>query len=189
MRKIPTLFLRTDDMRHITREVNPACQWVLDGEGVATRKWDGTCCKVEGGKLFARREVKPGQTVPDDFAHEETDCATGKAFGWVPVGDGPEWAHHAEAWARFATTDNGDGTYELIGPKINGNRDHWPHHALVRHGMCVPMLPVDRTYDGLRDLLTGVCRLDWEGLVFHHPDGRMAKIKAKDFPRVELGES
>lgn len=182
MRKIPTLFLRTDDMRHITREVNPACQWVLDGEGVATRKWDGTCCKVEGGKLFARREVKPGQTVPDDFAHEETDCATGKAFGWVPVGDGPEWTHHHEAWARFIY-NLGDGTYELIGPKINGNTDNWPRVTLMPHGHHFPIGgDVERTYDGIRRLLIGGVCWNWEGIVFRHPDGRMAKIKAKDFP-------
>lgn len=181
MKKIPTLFLRTEDRRHVTREVNPECQWVLDGEGIATRKWDGTCCKVENGHLYARREVKPNQAPPADFILEETDPNTGKSFGWVPVGDGPEWAHHREGWAFIY--DVGDGTYELVGPKINGNPDNWSRTALVPHGRHFPIGgDVERTYDGIQRLLYGVCR-GWEGIVFHHPDGRMAKIKAKDFPR------
>lgn len=35
MRKIPTIFLRDpEDMKYVTREPNPACQWVFNGEGV-----------------------------------------------------------------------------------------------------------------------------------------------------------
>ena len=37
---------------------------------------------------------------------------------------------------------------------------------------------VPRTFDGLREWLHD---RDIEGLVFHHPDGRMAKIKLRDF--------
>jgi hypothetical protein len=48
---------------------------------------------------------------------------------------------------------------------------------------------VPRGYDELREYLA---RLDSkyapghlaEGIVFHHPDGRRAKIKRKDFPRA-----
>lgn len=40
MKKIPTLFQRDpDDRAHVTRDVNPAAAWVLDGEGIATRKY------------------------------------------------------------------------------------------------------------------------------------------------------
>ena len=178
MRKIPTMFERSDDRRSVVDRITPGCEWVAAGEGRATRKWDGTCCKVENGYLYARREIKPGQATPDDFVLEELDETTGKAFGWVPVGDGPEWRYHNEAIAGGLPED---GTYELIGPKINGNRDHWPTHALVRHGAFEVLAP--RDYEGLRTLLTGPNRLDYEGFVFHHPDGRMAKIKARDFPR------
>jgi hypothetical protein len=34
---------------------------VLDGEGVATRKYDGTSCLVSAAKLFKRYEVKKGR--------------------------------------------------------------------------------------------------------------------------------
>jgi hypothetical protein len=36
MEKIPTLFRRDPvDMKRVLPEVNPACQWVSDGEGLA----------------------------------------------------------------------------------------------------------------------------------------------------------
>lgn len=47
---------------------------------------------------------------------------------------------------------------------------------------------VPRTYEGLRELLAELeSRFSpgelAEGIVFHHPDGRRAKIKRKDYPR------
>lgn len=48
MKKIPTVFVRDPEtnLKHVRDEVHPDCQWVLDGEGVPTRKWDGTCVRV-----------------------------------------------------------------------------------------------------------------------------------------------
>ncbi len=43
MKKIPTLFIRDpENPRYVTEEVHPDCQWVTRGEGVPTRKYDGT---------------------------------------------------------------------------------------------------------------------------------------------------
>ena len=61
-----------------------------------------------------------------------------------------------------------DGTYELCGPKLQGNPEGFAEHTLVRHGTEVVDPP--RTWDGLRDFLASY---DGEGIVFHHPDGRM----------------
>ena len=47
MKKISTIFQIQwiDHSRgEVLHEVNPENQWVLDGEGIATRKWDGTAC-------------------------------------------------------------------------------------------------------------------------------------------------
>ena len=38
------------------------------------------------------------------------------------------------------------------------------------------------TFDTLREALTGDFR--FEGIVWHHPDGRMAKLKRRDFEAV-----
>ena len=63
MRKIPTALVRDpDDRAHVLDEVTPGCEWVFAGEGIATRKYDGTCTMLDGnGKWWARREVKPGK--------------------------------------------------------------------------------------------------------------------------------
>ena len=66
MKKIPTIFERdwNGDRSRVTPRANPACQWVFDGEGVATRKYDGACCMVRDGKLYMRRELGPKQSAP-----------------------------------------------------------------------------------------------------------------------------
>lgn len=74
MKKIPTLFRRDpDDMKRVLPEVTPGCEWVLAGEGVATRKYDGTCVGLIDGEWFMRREIKPGKNVPQGFIETEHD--------------------------------------------------------------------------------------------------------------------
>ncbi len=175
MQKIPMLFLRDpDNPRRVTDQVNPECQWVFDGEGAPHPKWDGTACLVRGGRLFKRYELKPGRTPPPDFEPaQEPDPNTGKTPGWVPVGDGPEDRWHREAY-RLSLAE---GTYELIGPKVQGN----PHSEPGRHWLSSHKFPIagnPRTREEIRAWLDGHrC----EGIVWHHPDGRMAKIRRKDF--------
>ena len=80
MNKIPTIFVR--DMAKqpalVTPVWSPGCEWVRDGEGVATRKYDGTSCLIRDGALFKRRELKPGDKAPANFESLETDENTGK---------------------------------------------------------------------------------------------------------------
>lgn len=180
MKKIPTIFERdwSGDRSRVVDQPHPACAWVFAGEGVATRKLDGTCCLIRDGALYKRRELRKGETAPAGFELADQDEETGKSVGWLPVGDGPEDRWHREAFER-AVRDWPDGTYELIGPKVQGNPETVAVHRLVDH-TATPVfedLPA-RTFDAIRDWLNG---RDIEGIVFHHPDGRMAKIKLKDF--------
>lgn len=186
MRKIPTLFRRDpEDMRRVLPEVNPTCQWVLDGEGVATRKYDGTCVLLdEDGLWWARREIKPGKTPPPGYRAEETDEDTGKTVGWEPMEQSPFAKFHTES--VFNVKRDGyslaPGTYELVGPKINGNPEGEAEHWLVFHGADPHPEPLDLTFDGLRRRLLELHAAGIEGIVWHHPDGRMAKLKGRDFP-------
>ena len=179
MKKIPTIFERdwNGDRSRVTDTPNQVAQWVFDGEGVATRKIDGTCCMGRGGVLFKRREQHVGDVYPRDFILADEDDNTGKVVGWVPVGNGPEDRWHREA---MPVTTLPDGTYELIGPKIQGNPEKVSKHTLIPHGyfMAGELGGVPRTFNGLREWFVGK---DIEGVVFHHPDGRMAKIKKRDF--------
>lgn len=179
MKKIPTMFLRNpDNLREILDEPHPDCAWVFAGEGVATRKYDGTCCMIKDGKLFKRRAIKKNTTAPPDFIEEELDETTGKRIGWVPVDpDDPTNKFHMEAFRQPAALKQ-NLTYELVGPKIQGNPERYEEHILVAHTYAGPYPEVPRGFTELRAWLS---LRDVEGLVFHHEDGRMAKIKKSDF--------
>lgn len=179
MKKIPTLFRRDpDDMKRVLPEVNPKAQWVIDGEGVATRKYDGTCVMLDETGWWARREVKPGKAAPPNYRPISTDPNTGKTMGWEPIEQSAFAKFFAEALELSGELVDAVGTYELIGPKINGNPEGATRHVLYRHDWAemLPMAP--RTFQQLRGYLED---FQFEGIVWHHPDGRMAKIKRKDF--------
>jgi hypothetical protein len=183
MKKIISLYQRNrDGDRLVSDEVVPGAEWVIAGEGTATRKFDGTCCMVRCGKLFKRYEVKHGKTPPADFeAATDVDENTGKQQGWRPVSEGPEDAYHREAF----TGTEPYGTYELVGPKVQGNPEGFERHVLIPHGK--HQVDAPRTFAALREWFTtaGI-----EGVVWWHEDGRMVKIKAKDFGirRIANGE-
>ena len=68
MKKIISLFQRNyEGDRLVRNETVPGAEWVLSGEGVATRKFDGTCCMIEQGVFYKRYDVKKGRTKPDGF--------------------------------------------------------------------------------------------------------------------------
>lgn len=196
MRKIPSLYQRdrSDPKKQtlVRDEVTPGCEWVLEGEGRATRKWDGTAVLVKDGQLYARYDAKGGKPAP---------------AGGIPCQDAPDpetghWPHWVKAdrkvdeWIREAASYSAnpygldDGTYEACGPKIQGNPEGLDHHMLFGHGKATVSVG-HRAKEG--EILSGaflsyfeciksflsVCEI--EGIVWHHPDGRMCKIKAKDF--------
>lgn len=183
MRKIISLFQRNyDGDRLVRNEVTPGAEWVIAGEGVATRKLDGTCCLIRDGKLYKRYEVKAGGTPPANFEPaNEVDEVTGKQQGWIPVSFiSPEDRWHREGLANTSVMRQGtipDGTYELLGPRVQGNPEKAEVHYLERHGEEV-LHGVPRDFEGLREYLS---HHNIEGVVWHHQDGRMVKIKAKDF--------
>jgi hypothetical protein len=177
VKKIPTMFERdwNGDRSRVINQVHAGCEWVLAGEGNATRKLDGTCCLIRDGKLYKRRELRQGDPVPPAFEQADFDEETGKTVGWMPVENTPEDRWHNAAFAE--ETNWPDGTYELIGPKVQGNPENWTGHQLIRHGS-IHEDDVPRSFEGIQDWLADQ---DIEGIVFHHPDGRMAKIKLRDF--------
>lgn len=178
MQKIPTIFERDwdGDRSRVLEQVVPGCEWVLAGEGVATRKYDGVCLMYDGDRWWARREVKAGKTAPANFRVLSHDTETNNTIGWEPVEQSP--------WTKFwdeAVSGRpgwGHGTYELVGPRINQNPEGAAKHTLIQHDNAETLGLLDRSYAGIRDFLAGI---DVEGIVFRHPDGRMGKIKKRDF--------
>lgn len=182
MKKIPTLFKRdfTKLGNPIIAEYNDNTDWVIAGEGVATRKYDGTSVLIRSGRMFKRYEYKDGKTPPPDFEEADYDTTTGKHVGWVAVGWGSEdkWFREAIKGGNPDKVSLLDGTYELLGPKVQGNPEKFSKHQLKKHSLATEYENVPIEFDALKKWLADK---DIEGLVWHHPDGRMVKIKKKDF--------
>jgi len=176
MKKIPSLFLRNyNGDRLVRNEVNIKCKWVLDGEGIATRKWDGTSVLIQKGKMYKRREIKFGKSIPNYFIEVDRDDKMKKIYGWFPVFDGPEDEWHLQGLRNSGTLC--DGTYELCGPKVNGNPEKLDTHILIPHGEFI-YEDCPRTFVEIKKWLEDK---DIEGIVWWNEDGRKAKIKKKDF--------
>lgn len=186
MKKIQSLFQRNyDGDRQVRNEVVPGSEWVTNGEGYATRKWDGLALLIQDGLAYTRYDAKVGRTPPADFipAQPEPDPKSGHWPGWVPLLSTLKHVH--EALKSYQTMLGGttipDGTYEVCGPKIGtrhgANPENMQHHVVIPHGKhrlhCCP-----RDFDKLKEYLS------WsniEGVVWYHEDGRRVKIKAADF--------
>ena len=181
MKKIPTIFLRdfSNDGK-ITREWHPDCLFWRDGPnyGIATYKWDGTAVMFRGGQYFKRYDARRGKTPPVGFEPcGEPDPKTGHHPGWLPVNpSAPENKWHMEAFATFNAQD--DGTYELTGPKLQGNPHKESWHQFHPHGeMIIRDFP--RDYDAMAEWFKVNGPL--EGVVFWLNGEPVAKIKASDF--------
>ena len=180
MKKIPSLFERDwehDRSRVLDQQVS-STEWVTAGEGIATVKIDGTPCLVREGKLYKRYDAKQGKTPPIGWepCEDAPDPNSGHWPGWVPISvDNPPDRWYVDTWLLYDGLS--DGTYELIGPKFLNNPYKLDHHYFVRHGTCHIVVD-DLSFDGIKDYLS---RHKIEGIVWHHPDGRMVKIKRRDF--------
>lgn len=188
MKKIASLFQRNyTGNRKVRDEVCLGSEWVQQGEGIATRKWDGLAVMVKDNAVFRRFDAKAGRTPPSNFmpVQPQPDPNTGHWPGWVPA-DGPESKYILEAIKRAITIEYPqgipDGTYEVCGPRIGtrhgANPEKLTEHILIPHGKNV-LHDAPRTFSELMDYLR---EKSIEGIVWHHEDGRMVKIKKADFP-------
>lgn len=184
MKKISTLYKKDpNDLGRVINEINPENAWVFTDEGVkATRKFDGTACAIIDGQLYKRYDVKKGKTVPEGaIPCQEPDHITGHWPHWIKceVGNSAD-KFHIEGYRNLIEDYiYEDGTYELCGPKIQGNPEEFDRHVLIKHGVHVLqglVYPMD--FENLKTYLEVV---NIEGIVFHHPDGRMCKLRKSDF--------
>jgi hypothetical protein len=189
LKKIISLFKRdySGEPRLVYNEVVPGAEWVEDGEGIATEKFDGTAALIKNGKIYKRYDRKPGREAPEGWepCEEKPDEVTGHWPGWVPVDPtNPndkyfyEAADNIEEVIWYRRVAQIDGTYELVGPKINKNPYRLEKHFFWKHGS-EEIKDAPRDFDGLKQFF--INRNSIEGIVWHHPDGRMVKIKRRDF--------
>ena len=187
MKKIPTLFERKFENHKvvgISDKVTPGMEWVLDGEGTATIKWDGSCCAIINGEFYKRYDCRKGKKPPEGFIPcDKPDKITGHWPGWVKVDENnPEDKWFREAYYRVSMWCNqllkpDDGTYEAIGKHFQGNPYNKDYDVLIPHGKDV--VNVERTFSGIKKYLS---EHYIEGLVFYDKQGKPAcKIKRTDF--------
>lgn len=210
MKKIPTIFMRDHETGYVIPEINPKAEWVLEEAYPALRKYDGTCVglflSVKGdirinegvgsGEIESKEDIKAvwmarhtvvGRMLPpEDFIEEEFDPKTGKTFGWVPIEQSSFYKFFLEARENLETEHL--GTYELCGPKINGNPEGFKKHTLVFHWTAEQLaniqvldiqdMSVEDAYQALKMTLA---YLPVEGVIFRSAKHGMAKLKRKDF--------
>ena len=186
MKKIPTLFEREFKDHKVVgiKPIlsSPDLRWVLDGEGKATLKIDGSCCAIINGLFYRRYDAKKGKMPPENaIPCSDPDPVTGHWPHWIPASASDN--DKASKWYVSALQDyilnNGlpeDGTYEAVGPHFQGNPYKLETDTLVKHGLVV--LDVERSFDGIRDYLQ---RHEIEGIVFWKDGEPQCKIKRSDF--------
>lgn len=202
MKKIKTVYKIDRETNLATQEVNPGAEWVIEGKGIATLKVDGSACLIQDGVLYKRYDRKlksqfvkqlragklteinenmfneiPSSAIP---CQEKPDPVTYHHPHWLKIETNkPEDKFHLEALASLSIAGKlEDGTYELIGAKVNNNPYELENHVLVKHGTEV-LNVFDRSFDGIKEFLTN---LKGEGIVFYNTGtGEMAKIRKKDF--------
>lgn len=189
MKKMKTLFKREFKNHRLVGTlpiVEEGCEWVLNGDGYATEKIDGTCCLIQDGILYKRFDYKQGRTLPEGAipCQDDADPITGHFPHWVKVSaDNPSDKYHVEAFERFKSRydeyacEHYNGTYELVGLHINGNPYKDTGDLLIRHGAFI-LKDVPRTYEGIKQYLKDHYI---EGIVFYRGNGEMCKIKRTDF--------
>ena len=179
MKKIPTLFERVYE-NHKVVDIKPnvttGMEWVLEGQGVATVKIDGSCCASINGEFYKRYDAKKGKKVPEGaIPCCEPDVITGHHPHWLKVNEnfaGDKW--FVEAYKNSSVEQ--DGTYEAIGKHFQGNPYNLDNDILVPHGKDV--IEVVRTFDGIKKYLE---ENYIEGIVFWLDGEPKCKIKRSDF--------
>ncbi len=183
MKKISTLFKKDpNDFGKVINEVNPENEWVFT-DGIPTRKYDGTATAIIDGEIYKRYDVKKGRQIPDGaIPCQEADLITGHHPHWLKCSqDKNEDKYFFEGFNSLAELGKvEDGTYELIGEKVQGNPEKIEGHHLVKHGAKVLQGLINpMTFENLKEYLE---KVDIEGIVFHHKsDGRMCKLRKSDF--------
>lgn len=183
MEKIPTLFDRGTDFKVVDR-VRAGCEWVVEGQGQATEKLDG---------MNVRLTIRSGQLVRLEKRRNPNKLQKkgGIVDGWyvdaIENSKEDQWIFEASNKTVFADWPDGEHPCEALGPKIQGNSLGLHDYVCVPFDLEIPVYEdTPRTFMSIREqVMTLPSKYSpehlAEGIVFHHSDGRRAKIKRKDF--------
>lgn len=133
---------------------------MFDGEGTPTYKWDGCNVRVEMHEGRVR-------TILGRDKKSQLPAAATNIIG-RHLGGGLNGWYYAE----------------LVGPGINGNRHMRVAHSLVLFDHFLHLVPTCET--PIATVVKACPSPCDEGVVWHHPDGRRAKLRAPDLKRAGI---
>ena len=116
MKKIPTLFVRKFENHKIvdiTDEITPGCEKAFK-EGIATIKFDGSCCAIIDGGFYKRYDCKKGKIPPE---------------GAIPCCDPDPITGHWPHWVKVKSSDPADKWF--IEAYMNTPPSHFPDNKAV----------------------------------------------------------
>jgi hypothetical protein len=157
---------------------------VFAGEGRATEKVDGTNIRLT---------VRSGQLVRVEKRRNPSKVQKQQSIidGWYVDADEfakeDKWLFTAARGVAISGWPDGEHSAEALGPNIQGNPLGLERNTCLPFNLDAPVYKnVPTRFEELRVFLN---TLDSrfspghlaEGIVFHHLDGRRAKIKRKDF--------
>lgn len=187
MKKIPTAFIKVYENHKIVEVkneyTNEKCKEAVEN-GIATVKFDGSCCAVINGELFKRYDCKKGKKAPEGaIPCCEPDPITGHWPHWVKCDNN----NPADKWFFEAFNNEKkeleefdceieDGTFEALGPHFQGNPYNLKKDQLFKHGSRI--VDVERDFYSIKEFLKNNYI---EGIVFWLDDEPVCKIKRVDF--------
>jgi hypothetical protein len=151
---------------------------------IATAKFDGTCCYINNGQIYARQDVKHNiSNAPSGWFQTAEKDNGGHIIGFRPLsGSGDKWhlkaiegedaiflEYDVEAkeffYIKRPIADFNGKTAELLGPSVNGNKHKLKQNAYIIHGSVVVDAPWG-CHSALKEWLEKEGKI-YEGIVIH----------------------
>lgn len=167
-----------DKNGYATDKVTKGCEWVTEGQGTASRKYDGVPVRVNGTINIQTDPMGPKIHRPNVLKLVGNDQ-------WMPIDPKQDVVILEARERRYSTLD---GMYEVCGPDILGNAEGWEIHKMIPTQVQVPASEGERCFtscprmledaDGKKGLRSWLAQRPMEGVIFKHPDGRrLAKVE------------
>lgn len=200
MKKIPTILPK--DPNNLKLVTNGE---LLKGIKYFQLKIDGTSVMIKDNLLYARYDIKliinkKGKKTfltKEEVKHkipigaipcQEPDEKSGHWPHWILVDENPQFKYILEAFNNMKKSELlniVEGTYECIGPKIQGNPHNEEEHLLIPHNHSKLNYKIDfekmneNSFEYFKNLFKD---FNWEGLVAYNDKCEpIGKIRRSDF--------
>lgn len=177
---------------------------IMSGIEYFQLKIDGTSVMIKDDILYARYDIKliinkkgkkiflTKEDVKDKIPFgaipcQEPDEKSGHWPHWILVNNNPQFKYIIEAFNNLEKSEllEINGTYECIGPKIQGNPHNEEKHLLIPHNNSKLNYKINfeemnrNPYEFFKSLFE---KFEWEGLVAYNKNKEpIGKIRRSDF--------